>query len=97
MILLIIGLITLVLTTYPKRVRHFSPTIRRLLIGLRLTTVLLLAFMLLRPSIEFSDQTRQQSWLYIVADASRSMQTEDAPGSAVFDSTIYLQCFATAR
>lgn len=82
MILLIIGLITLVLTTYPKRVRHFSPTIRRLLIGLRLITVLLLAFMLLRPSIEFSDQTRQQSWLYIVADASRSMQTEDAPGSA---------------
>ncbi|HBL42067.1 MAG TPA: hypothetical protein DDZ90_01595, partial [Planctomycetaceae bacterium] len=81
MILLIIGLIALVLTTYPKRVRHFSPRVRRLLIGLRLMTVLLLAFMLLRPSIQFSDQTKQQSWLYIVADASRSMQTEDGPGS----------------
>lgn len=81
MILLIVALISLVLVTYPKRVKHLSPVLRRALIGMRLFTVLLLIFMLLRPAIELTDKTTRQSWLYILADASRSMQTEDGPGS----------------
>ncbi|QDV50554.1 glutamine amidotransferase [Gimesia fumaroli] len=81
MILIIIALISLVLVTYPPRVKHFNPLLRRSLIGLRLLTVLLLAFMLLRPAIELTDKTTRQSWLYILADSSRSMQTEDGPGS----------------
>jgi len=81
MILLIVALISLVLVTYPKRVKHLPPLLRRMLIGMRLSTVLLLVFMLLRPAIELTDKTTRQSWLYILADASRSMQTEDGPGS----------------
>ncbi|MEQ9066363.1 MAG: hypothetical protein RLO18_06545 [Gimesia chilikensis] len=81
MILLIIALFALVLTTYPGRVRHFSHPIRRTLIGLRLLIVLLLAFMMLRPAIELTDKTVRQSWLYILADSSRSMQTQDGPAS----------------
>ncbi|MFK7776535.1 MAG: glutamine amidotransferase [Gimesia sp.] len=81
MTLIIIALISLVLITYPKRVKHLSPLLRRLLIGLRLFTVFVLVFMLLRPAIELTDKTTRQSWLYILADSSRSMQTEDGPGS----------------
>ncbi|QDT42441.1 hypothetical protein Pan241w_25250 [Gimesia alba] len=81
MILIIIALISLVLVTYPPRVKHLSPQLRRALIALRLFTVFLLVFMLLRPAIELTDKTTRQSWLYILADSSRSMQTEDGPGS----------------
>ena len=81
MILIVIALCALVLMTYPQRVRHFSRPLRRTLIGLRLLTVLLLVFMMLRPAIELTDKTVQQSWLYILADSSRSMQTQDGPGS----------------
>ncbi|MCA9014287.1 MAG: hypothetical protein KDA77_03040 [Planctomycetaceae bacterium] len=81
MILIIIALTSLVLVTYPQRVKHLSPLLRRSLIGLRLFTVFLLIFMLLRPAIELTDKTTRQSWLYILADSSRSMQTEDGPGS----------------
>jgi uncharacterized membrane protein len=81
MILIMVALIALVLVTYPQRVKHLSPLLRRSLLGMRLFTVLLLVFMLLRPAIELTDKTTRQSWLYIVADASRSMQTEDGPGS----------------
>ncbi|QDT97922.1 hypothetical protein [Gimesia aquarii] len=81
MILIIIALILLVLQTYPKRVKHLSPVLRRSLIAMRLLTVLMLVFMLLRPAIELTDKSKKQSWLYILADASRSMQTADGPGS----------------
>lgn len=81
LMLVIIALLLLVLMTYPQRVKHLAPRLRRTLIGLRLFTVLLLIFMLLRPAIELTDKTTRQSWLYILADASRSMQTEDGPGS----------------
>ncbi len=81
MTLIIIVLISLVLITYPKRVKHLSPLLRRSMIGLRLLTVFALFFMLLRPAIELTDKTTRQSWLYILADSSRSMQTEDGPGS----------------
>ncbi|MCH9723418.1 MAG: hypothetical protein K0U86_00760 [Planctomycetes bacterium] len=81
MTLIIIALISLVLITYPKRVKHLSLPLRRSLIGMRLLTVFALVFMLLRPAIELTDKTTRQSWLYILADSSRSMQTEDGPGN----------------
>ncbi len=82
MILVIGALIMLILSTYPKRIRHLSPLLRRALTGTRLLCVLLLAFMLMRPTIELTDKTTRQSWLYILADASRSMQTEDGPANS---------------
>lgn len=81
MTLIIVALISLVLVTYPKRVKHLPPLLRRSLIGLRLFTVFLLIFMMARPAIELTDKTTRQSWLYVLADSSRSMQTEDGPGS----------------
>ena len=52
-VLIAIGLVTLVLLTYPSRVRHLPIGIRRTLIGLRLVAALLLIFAMLRPEIQY--------------------------------------------
>jgi hypothetical protein len=77
---LIAALLFLVLATYPKRVRHLSKGTRRLLIGLRTASVLMLAFALLRPAIEMRDTSRNSAVMLIVADSSRSMTTPDGTG-----------------
>lgn len=75
-----IGLIALVLLSYPKRVRHLGKLHRRTLIGLRLTAALALCLAMLRPAIQYSETDRNQAVLYVIGDASRSMTVPDGPG-----------------
>jgi len=78
--LIAIGLVTLVLLTYPPRVRHLPLGTRRLLIGLRLLAAALLIFAMLRPEIQYIETDIKDAVLYILGDKSRSMQTPDGPG-----------------
>lgn len=79
-VLIAIGLVTLVLLTYPPRVRHLASRTRRTLIGLRLAAALLLVFAMLRPEVQFSETDTKDAVLYILGDKSRSMTTPDGPG-----------------
>ncbi|WP_437191706.1 hypothetical protein [Planctomicrobium sp. SH527] len=74
-----IAMITLVLLTYPQRVRGIAPFWRKVLIGLRLFSALILIFAMLRPAIEYSESDKQHSELAVLFDQSRSMQTTDGP------------------
>ena len=61
---------------YPRRIRHLSSGWRTLLIGLRLTILLLICLVLLRPVAVFESDDRSEAILYWLNDASRSMTTE---------------------
>lgn len=65
---------------YPRRIRHLSAGWRRTLITLRLAIIVVLCLLLLRPYVVFESHDESDSILYILTDASRSMQTEDIPG-----------------
>lgn len=75
-----VGLLALVLVTYPPRVRHLPKGTRRLLIGARLAATVMLIFAMLRPEIQFVETDTQSATLLIAGDASRSMTTPDGPG-----------------
>ncbi len=76
----IAALFGVVLLTYPQRVKQLSRGWRKVLIGLRLFSALLLVFLMLRPSLEFSETDKQNSELVVLFDSSRSMQTPDSQG-----------------
>ena len=74
------GLLLLVAGTYPRRVRHIAPGRRRLLTGLRLAAVAAIVLAMLRPALRFDSSEKKTSILYVVTDASRSMNTKDGTG-----------------
>jgi uncharacterized membrane protein len=74
------GLLAMVFLIYPKRVRHLPAFYRRLLIGLRLATVLVLTAAMLRPGIQWRDKDQSSSVFLVLTDASRSTNTKDGPG-----------------
>ncbi len=65
---------------YPRRIRHLTPGWRRALIALRITILLLICLLLLRPVAVFESSDKSEAILYVLDDASRSMQTEDVTG-----------------
>ena len=73
----IVGLFTLVLLTYPQRIQHLQTKWRRTLMGLRLLTVLVLVLVMLRPAVERTETDKKSAIFAVLADASRSMNTED--------------------
>lgn len=73
-------MLAVVALAYPRRVRHLSAGWRRLLLLLRLLAVLLLCLLLLRPVLVYRHHDQSDSVLYVLTDASRSMQTSDTPG-----------------
>ena len=79
-ILAILGLVALVLVTYPPRVRHLPVPWRRGLLGLRLATAVVLGLAMLRPEIQYEERDEKQRVMDVLCDASRSMTTRDAPG-----------------
>ena len=79
-VLLAIGLVALVLLTYPPRVKHLPIATRRTLIGLRLAAAVLLIFAMLRPEIQYSETDTRDAVLYVLRDKSRSITTPDGPG-----------------
>ncbi len=75
-----VAMLAVVWLGYPRRIRHVPAAWRRILISLRLATVVVLSLLLLRPFVVFESQDQSDSILYILTDASRSMQTEDISG-----------------
>lgn len=65
---------------YPRRIRHLTGGWQRLLILLRLATVLLLTLLLLRPVAVFESDDQADAILYVLSDSSPSMGTEDVSG-----------------
>ncbi|MEZ6067217.1 MAG: hypothetical protein R3B90_16290 [Planctomycetaceae bacterium] len=74
------ALIGVVLLTYPSRVRHLPPFWRRLLLGLRLASAIVLIFALLRPAVRYSEIDQQAAQLVVLLDSSRSMGIKDGTG-----------------
>ncbi len=78
-----VGLIALVLRTYPPRIRHLPPLWRRLLLGLRLLVAFVLILAMFRPELRQQDEDDDERRVMLVLnDASRSMQTRDIAGGA---------------
>lgn len=75
-----VGLLLLVVGTYPRRVRHLAPAQRSLLLALRLAAAGCLVLAMLRPSLRFEVSGKKASLLYVITDGSRSMNTKDGPG-----------------
>ncbi|APZ93462.1 glutamine amidotransferase [Fuerstiella marisgermanici] len=75
-----VALLGVVAIGYPRRVRHLPKTWQRILMGLRVALVLLISLWLLRPAIVLESDENSDAVLYVVLDASGSMNTPDAPG-----------------
>lgn len=82
--LAVVGLFAVALvvirSAYPSQIRHLAPPRQRLLQLCRLSFLLLLFLVSLRPSISVTNEDASKSVIYLLADSSRSMQTEDASG-----------------
>ncbi|MFO0427825.1 MAG: glutamine amidotransferase [Planctomyces sp.] len=73
------AMIVILLAGYPRRIQKVAKRWRRALLLLRLLTVVILCLMTLRPAIVIQSQDNSDSVLYLLLDASRSMQTTDLP------------------
>jgi uncharacterized membrane protein len=74
------SLLVWVCSTYPSRIRHLPISSRRVLMGLRILSTLALCLAMFRPSLQFKETEENPSTIIFLADASRSMNIEDAPG-----------------
>lgn len=75
-----VAMLAVMWLAYPRRIRHLSKVWRSVLIAIRLTIIAILLLLLLRPFVLYENQDQSNSILYILTDASRSMQTEDIAG-----------------
>lgn len=69
-------------TAYPRRIQHLPAARQRLLLLCRTAFLALLFLASLRPALVLERQNESEAVIYIVSDASRSMQTADEPGGA---------------
>lgn len=76
-ILTTVGLVVLVMVTYRVQLASQPLGMSRLLLSLRLTTVAVLAFAMLRPAVQKSEVDESKMQLLVLADVSRSTNTED--------------------
>ena len=65
---------------YPRRIKHLTTGWQRILIALRLAIVIVISLLLLRPIAVFERDDKSEAILYVMTDASGSMQTDDAVG-----------------
>lgn len=79
-ILTSVGLFVLVLVTYQAQLKRLPTRTGRLLLTLRLLTVVVLIFAMFRPALQKSDIDDNPVQLLIFSDVSRSMNTTDMPG-----------------
>ncbi len=73
-------ILAVVLTTYVPRIRHLPLFYRRLLLGLRLAAVTVLALVMLRPSVQRRETDSKSAVLLVIVDKTRSAGTKDVPG-----------------
>ncbi len=78
-ILTSVGLVVLVVLTYRVQLAAQPLAMSRILLGLRLATVVVLIFSMLRPAIQKSELDESKVQMLVLADVSRSMNTEDMP------------------
>lgn len=81
-VLISAGLLALVLVTYRAQLASQPARTGRLLLALRLLSVAVLTFAMFRPAFQKSDSDDNPVQLFILSDASRSMNTADMPGGA---------------
>lgn len=74
------SLIAVVVVTWRASANRLTPFRRKVLLGLRLTAVLLLIWAMFRPLLQISETSESTAQLIVLADASRSMNTPDGPG-----------------
>jgi len=67
--------------SYSAKLMRLSSWRGRLLLGLRVVSLLILLFLFLRPAFEFTSRETEGMVLMLVGDSSRSMETPDGPGS----------------
>lgn len=77
--LTMIAMFVIVITTYPKRLQHLTPTKRRAMFSLRILAATLLALAMLRPTIQQTAVEKATATMLVVADSSRSMTIQDGP------------------
>ncbi|MCP4175610.1 MAG: hypothetical protein GY758_33100 [Fuerstiella sp.] len=65
---------------YPRRIRHLPSVWRWTLTTLRVVSILLITFWLLRPAAVLESNDRSDAVLYVVLDSSGSMGTPDGAG-----------------
>ena len=73
------GLTVLVVGTYRSQLKALPTGTARLLLGLRLLSVVALTFAMLRPALQHSETDETPVQLLVLADTSRSMNTADMP------------------
>jgi uncharacterized membrane protein len=67
--------------SYRPKLKRLSPLRSRLLLSLRVASLLVFLLMMLRPSLEFTSSETEGMTLIIAGDSSRSMETPDGLGS----------------
>lgn len=78
-VLIGIGLTVLVISTYRVQLKALPLVTSRVLLGLRLLSVLAIVFAMFRPSLQKSETDETPMQLLVAADISRSMNTADMP------------------
>ncbi len=76
------GLTALVIGTYRSQLRALPTRTARVLLSLRLLSVCMLIFAMLRPALQKSETDETPVQLLVLADTSRSMNTADMPNKA---------------
>ena len=76
----LVAVVGLIIWTYPRRLRAVSPGTGRLLLLLRLAVVAVLAFTMLRPSLQVIEPDSRPRVFAVVMDRTRSMEVPDAAG-----------------
>ncbi|NOX55649.1 MAG: hypothetical protein GXP27_14665 [Planctomycetes bacterium] len=76
------ALLVSVVVSYQHALQKLAPSWRRLLTACRLVAALALAFVMLRPSLQWTETSQHSATLMILTDASRSMNVPDEAGGA---------------
>lgn len=76
----LVAVVGLIVWTYPRRLRSVSAGTGRLLLLLRLAVVAVLAFTMLRPSLQVIEPDSRPRVFAVVMDRTRSMEVPDAAG-----------------
>ena len=81
--LVVVGLLAVfavIVWSYPRRLRDLSPGSARLLLLLRLSVAVVLAFTMLRPSLQVIEPDTRPRVFAVVMDRTKSMSIGDAAG-----------------
>lgn len=91
-----LAMIGVVAAGYPRRVKHLPLLWQRILLTIRLLLVLTMGIWLMRPLVTRETDNKSGGVLYVVADASASMNTPDGAGGVTRREEI-LQLLQTAK